>query len=158
MVYSAKRQQFGTSVNSFQMIQQMLADMAAQVEAARQLVYASATSLDKKMPVANKMAAMAKLYATDTAMKVTTDAVQIFGGYGYMRDYPIEKYMRDAKITQIYEGTNQVQRLVVARNLVKETAALSQLLDAYIPREVQIGYNDPASLDKTKAAEAPATS
>jgi alkylation response protein AidB-like acyl-CoA dehydrogenase len=157
MVYAARRQQFGAPVNSFQMIQQMLADMAAQVEAARQLVYASATSLDKKLPSANKMAAMAKLYATDTAMKVTTDAVQIFGGYGYMRDYPIEKYMRDAKITQIYEGTNQVQRLVVARNLVKETNALTQLLDAYIPREVQIGYNDLATLAAQKAAE-PATS
>ena len=108
-----------------------------------------------KLPSANKMAAMAKLYATDTAMKVTTDAVQIFGGYGYMRDYPIEKYMRDAKITQIYEGTNQVQRLVVARNLVKETNALSQLLDAYIPREVQVGYNDPATL---AAQKEPATS
>ena len=157
MVYSARRQQFGAPVNSFQMIQQLLADMATQVEAARQLVYASATSLDRKLPNANKMAAMAKLYATDTAMKVTTDAVQIFGGYGYMRDYPIEKYMRDAKITQIYEGTNQVQRLVVARNLVKETNVLAQLLDAYIPREVQVGYNDPATLAAQKAAE-PATS
>jgi alkylation response protein AidB-like acyl-CoA dehydrogenase len=157
-VYAARRQQFGTSINSFQMIQQLLADMATQVEAARQLVYAGATSLDKKMPSANKMAAMAKLYATDTAMKVTTDAVQIFGGYGYMRDYPIEKYMRDAKITQIYEGTNQVQRLVVARNLVKETAALSQLLDAYIPREVQVGYNDPETLAQAKPSEAPAAS
>ena len=153
-VYAARRQQFGTTINSFQMIQQLLADMATQVEAARQLVYAGATSLDKKMPSANKMAAMAKLYATDTAMKVTTDAVQIFGGYGYMRDYPIEKYMRDAKITQIYEGTNQVQRLVVARNLVKETAALSQLLDAYIPREVQVGYNDPETLAAAKPSEA----
>ena len=118
MVYGARRQQFGSPINSFQMIQQMLADMAAQVEAARQLVYASATSLDKKLPVANKMAAMAKLYATDTAMKVTTDAVQIFGGYGYMRDYPIEKYMRDAKITQIYEGTNQIQRSIIAQQLL----------------------------------------
>ncbi len=145
MVYAARRQQYGASINSFQMIQQLLADMAAQVEAARQLVYASAQSLDKGMPSGNKMAAMAKLFATDTAMKVTTDAVQIFGGYGYMRDYPIEKYMRDAKITQIYEGTNQVQRLVVARNLIKETAALSQLLDAYIPKEVQRGVNDPAT-------------
>ena len=103
------------------------------------------------------MAAMAKLYATDTAMKVTTDAVQIFGGYGYMRDYPIEKYMRDAKITQIYEGTNQVQRLVVARNLVKETAALTQLLESYIPREVQVGYNDPATLAAQKQQETAAS-
>jgi len=79
--------------------------------------------------------------------------VQLFGGYGFMKDYPIEKYMRDAKITQIYEGTNQVQRLVVARNLVKETGALAQLLDAYIPREVQLGYNDPETLAAAKAAE-----
>ena len=96
---------------------------------------------------------MCKLFATDTAMEVTTDAVQIFGGYGYMQDYPIEKYMRDAKITQIYEGTNQVQRLVVARNLIKETGALTQLLDAYIPREVQVGYNDPATLAAQKTTE-----
>jgi alkylation response protein AidB-like acyl-CoA dehydrogenase len=99
------------------MIQQLLADMATQVEAARQLVYAGATSLDKKMPSANKMAAMAKLYATDTAMKVTTDAVQIFGGYGYIKEYPVEKLMRDAKLFQIYEGTSQIQRLVIAREI-----------------------------------------
>jgi butyryl-CoA dehydrogenase len=153
MVYTARRHQFGASINSFQMTQQTLADMAAQIEAARQLVYASATASDKKLPGAGKMAAMAKLFATDTAMKVSTDAVQLFGGYGFMKDYPIEKYMRDAKITQIYEGTNQVQRLVVARNLVKETGALAQLLDAYIPREVQLGYNDPETLAAAKAAE-----
>jgi butyryl-CoA dehydrogenase len=153
MVYAARRQQFGGPINSFQMIQQILADSAAQIEAARQLVYASATALDKGMPNTNKMAAMAKLFATDTAMKVTTDMVQVFGGYGFMRDYPVEKYMRDAKITQIYEGTNQVQRMVVARNLVKETGDLTRLLDAYIPKEVQRGYNDPASLAAQKAAE-----
>jgi len=153
MVYAARRQQFGAPINSFQMTQQSLADMATQIEAARQLVYASSTALEKKLPGAGKMAAMAKLFATDTAMKVTTDAVQIFGGYGYMKDYPIEKYMRDAKITQIYEGTNQVQRLVVARNLIKETGALTQLLDAYIPREVQVGYNDPATLAAQKTTE-----
>jgi len=85
---------------------------------------------------------MCKFFATDTAMKVTTDAVQIFGGYGFMRDYPIEKYMRDAKITQIYEGTNQVQRMVAARNLLKESGALVEMLDRYIPREVQRGVND----------------
>jgi Acyl-CoA dehydrogenase, C-terminal domain len=91
-------------------------------------------------------------------MEVTTDAVQIFGGYGFMRDYPIEKYMRDAKITQIYEGTNQVQRMVVARHLVKETAALAKLLDAFIPREVQRGVNDPETMaaaeKKPEAAKA----
>src|SRR4029079_12341673 len=115
------------------------ADMAAQVEAARQLVYASATSLDKKMPVANKMAAMAKLYATDTAMSVTTDAVQLFGGYGYMRDYPIEKYMRDAKIPQIYEGTNQIQRMGSARSLVKQAGEWADL-DRFIPVETYNSY------------------
>jgi butyryl-CoA dehydrogenase len=143
MVYGARRQQFGQNINQFQMIQQMLADMAMQVEAARQLVYAAARAADTGAGNTTKLAAMCKAFATDTAMKVTTDAVQIFGGYGYMRDYPIEKYMRDAKITQIYEGTNQVQRMVIARNLVKETAALSALLDAYIPRETQRDASDP---------------
>src|SRR6266481_3962654 len=123
------------------MIQAMLADMATKVEAARNLVYVAALAVDTAAPNVSKLSAMCKLFATDTAMEVTTDAVQIFGGYGYMRDYPIEKYMRDAKITQIYEGTNQVQRMVVARSLVKETAALSKLLDTYIPREVQRGVN-----------------
>jgi alkylation response protein AidB-like acyl-CoA dehydrogenase len=113
--------------------------MATQVEAARQLVYAAGHAADVSAPDTTRLAAMCKLFATDVAMQVTTDAVQIFGGYGYMRDYPIEKYMRDAKITQIYEGTNQIQRLVVARNLMKETESLAALLDAYIPREVQSG-------------------
>ncbi len=80
-------------------------------------------------------------------MEVTTDAVQIFGGYGYMRDYPIEKYMRDAKITQIYEGTNQVQRMVVARTLIKESLGLKHLLD-FIPKEIQQGVNDPETLKR----------
>jgi butyryl-CoA dehydrogenase len=123
----------------------MLADMATRVEAARHLVYAAAKAVDDAAPNVSKLAAMCKLFATDTAMQVTTDAVQIFGGYGYMKDYPIEKYMRDAKITQIYEGTNQVQRLVVARSLIKEAHALKYLLD-FIPKETQRGYNDPASL------------
>jgi len=86
------------------------------------------------------MAAMAKCFATDVAMEVTTNAVQIFGGYGFMRDYPIEKYMRDAKITQIYEGTNQVQRMVIARNLTKEAGQLTHL-ESYIPVETQRGVN-----------------
>ena len=131
-VYAMKRHQFGQSIANFQMIQQMLADMATQVEAARQLVYASARACDAGVPSLTKMAAMAKLFATDAAMRVTTDAVQVFGGYGFMRDYPIEKFMRDAKITQIYEGTNQVQRLVVARNLMKEASGLADL-EAYMP-------------------------
>ena len=121
--YTKNRQQFGQSVSSFQAIQFMLADMATQVEAARQLVYAAARAIDAGAPNVSKIAAMSKVFATDTAMRVTTDAVQLFGGYGYCRDYPIEKYMRDAKITQIYEGTNQIQRVVISRALIKEGAA-----------------------------------
>ena len=85
----------------------------------------------------SKLSAMSKFFATETAMDVTTHAVQLFGGYGYMRDYPIEKYMRDAKITQIYEGTNEIQRLVIARQLQRSVAELSKQLDPYIPRETQ---------------------
>jgi butyryl-CoA dehydrogenase len=98
----------------------MLADMATQIEAARALVYAVARMIDSGNTKVAKESAMAKLFASDVAMRVTTDAVQIFGGYGYMRDYPIEKYMRDAKITQIYEGTNQIQRNIIALQLIKE--------------------------------------
>ena len=154
-VYAARREQFGSPIISFQMIQAMLADMATRVEAARHLIYAAAKAVDEQAPNVSKLAAMCKLFATDTAMQVTTDAVQIFGGYGYMKDYPIEKYMRDAKITQIYEGTNQVQRLVVARSLIKEGLNLKYLLD-YIPKETQQGVNDPDSLAR-KAAAPPET-
>jgi butyryl-CoA dehydrogenase len=119
--YSRKRYQFGQPISSFQAIQHMLADMATQVEAARALVYSTARMIDAGVKNISKESAMAKVYASDVAMKVTVDAVQIFGGYGYMRDYPIEKYMRDAKITQIYEGTNQIQRNVIAANLIKES-------------------------------------
>ena len=121
--YTKQRQQFGQSVASFQAIQFMLADMATKVEASRQLVYAAARAIDAGAPNVSKLAAMAKVFATDTAMEVTTDAVQLFGGYGYCRDYPIEKYMRDAKITQIYEGTNQIQRVVISRALIREGAS-----------------------------------
>ncbi len=100
----------------------MLADMATQVEASRALVYTVARMVDAGVKDVGKDSAMAKMFASDTAMKVTTDAVQIFGGYGYMREYPAEKYMRDAKITQIYEGTNQIQRNIIALQLIKETA------------------------------------
>jgi butyryl-CoA dehydrogenase len=124
--YTGERQQFGQSVNTFQGVQWMLADMATQIEAARHLVYTAARAADAGVKNITKLAAMAKLYATDVAMKVTTDAVQLFGGYGYVKDYPIEKYMRDAKITQIYEGTNQIQRLVIARNLLREAASSSK--------------------------------
>ena len=118
--YTSERRQFGQTVMSHQAVQFMLADMATQIEAARQLVYAGARVIDSGSKNVNKIAAMGKVFATDTAMKVTTDAVQLFGGYGYCRDYPIEKYMRDAKITQIYEGTNQVQRVVIGRALTRE--------------------------------------
>jgi butyryl-CoA dehydrogenase len=121
--YTKQRHQFGQSIASFQAIQFMLADMATQVEASRQLVYAAARAIDLGAANVSKLAAMSKVFATDTAMRVTTDAVQLFGGYGYCRDYPIEKYMRDAKITQIYEGTNQVQRIVISRALIKEGAS-----------------------------------
>jgi butyryl-CoA dehydrogenase len=123
MQYTHERQQFGQSVSSFQGIQWMLADMATQVEAARQLVHYAARVIDSGHRHITKASAMCKLMATDVAMKVTTDCVQLFGGYGYCKDYPIEKYMRDAKITQIYEGTNQIQRLVIARNLLREAAS-----------------------------------
>ena len=96
----------------------MLADMATRVDAARMLVYRAARMRDMGLPY-SKESSMAKMYATDTAMQVSTDAVQIFGGYGYSKEYPVERYMRDAKITQIYEGTNQIQRMVIAKNLLK---------------------------------------
>jgi butyryl-CoA dehydrogenase len=130
--YSSERRQFGQTVMSHQAIQFMLADMATQVEAARQLVYASARVIDSGAANVNKIAAMGKVFATDTAMKITTDAVQLFGGYGYCRDYPIEKYMRDAKITQIYEGTNQVQRLVIGRALTRELKELTDHLEVKV--------------------------
>jgi len=120
--YSKERQQFGKSISSFQGIQWMLADMATQIEAARALVYSCAREIDAGVKDVGKDSAMAKMFASDVAMKVTTDAVQILGGYGYMKDYPAEKYMRDAKITQIYEGTNQIQRNIIALQLIKEMA------------------------------------
>jgi len=123
VAYSRQRRQFGKPICSFQGVQFMLADMATQVEAARALVYAAARTIDSGAKDISKISAMCKLYASDTAMKVTTDAVQILGGYGYMREYPVEKMMRDAKITQIYEGTNQIQREVIALGLIKESAA-----------------------------------
>jgi acyl-CoA dehydrogenase len=118
VAYAKERKQFGKNIIDFQGIQFMLADMATQVEAARLLVYQAANLRMQGLPYA-KQASMAKMFATDTAMRVTTDAVQVFGGYGYCREYPVERFMRDAKITQIYEGTNQVQRIVIARHLSK---------------------------------------
>ena len=116
--YARDRKQFGRPIAEFQMIAAMLADMATRTEAARQLLYAAAERIEAKDPAAPRWAAMAKLFAGDTAMAVTTDAVQVLGGYGYITEYPAERMMRDAKITQIYEGTQQIQRLIIARDLL----------------------------------------
>ncbi len=121
--YSHERKQFGHSISSFQGVQFMLADMAMQVEASRALIYSAAKMIDSGAKNIAKVSAMCKTFASDTAMKVTTDAVQVFGGYGYMKEYPVEKLMRDAKITQIYEGTNQIQRGAIASSLIKESLA-----------------------------------
>lgn len=112
--YSQGREQFGQPIFNFQAISFMLSDMATKIEASRLLTYQAAWLEQEQLPY-GKASAMAKLYASDTAMEVTTNAVQIFGGYGYSREYPVERMMRDAKITQIYEGTNEVQRLVISR-------------------------------------------
>jgi alkylation response protein AidB-like acyl-CoA dehydrogenase len=118
--YVAERRQFGQRIADFQGVQFMLADMATQVEAARLLIYEACALLDAGDPRVSRAASMSKLFAADTAMRVTTDAVQLFGGAGYTRQYPVERMMRDAKITQIYEGTNQIQRIVIARSLLDE--------------------------------------
>lgn len=118
--YAKNRIQFGEPIVSQQSIKFMLADMATQIEAARCLIYQTASMIDGGAKKFSKESSMAKLFASDMAMKVTTDAVQILGGYGYMKDYPVEKMMRDAKITQIYEGTNQIQRVVIAQELIRE--------------------------------------
>jgi alkylation response protein AidB-like acyl-CoA dehydrogenase len=122
--YAREREQFEKKIISFQAVQHMLADMATLVEAARALVYSVARYIDQSEnpKEISKVSGMAKVFASDVAMKVTTDAVQVFGGYGYMRDYPVEKMMRDAKILQIYEGTNQIQRNVIGLELSKEYA------------------------------------
>ena len=122
--YAREREQFGKKIISFQAIQHLLADMATQVEAARALVYAVARYVDQSAnpKEISKVSGMSKVFSSDVAMKVTTDAVQVFGGYGYMRDYPVEKMMRDAKILQIYEGTNQIQRNIIGLELSKEYA------------------------------------
>jgi alkylation response protein AidB-like acyl-CoA dehydrogenase len=117
--YARERRQFGKPIGDFQGIQFMLADMAMTLEAARQLTYAAAARSERDDPDLTYFGAAAKCYASDAAMRITTDAVQILGGYGYTRDYPLERMMRDAKITQIYEGTNQIQRVVIARRLLE---------------------------------------
>lgn len=118
--YAHKRVQFGKSITSFQGIQWMIADMATKIEAARSLVYSCASMVDRGLKDVGAASAAAKMFASDVAMEVATNAIQIFGGYGYMRDYPVEKFMRDAKITQIYEGTNQIQRNIVALDIIKK--------------------------------------
>ena len=122
VAYARQRHQFGHPVSSIQAVQHMLANMDMELEAARSLIYATAKTIDSGAKSFTEEGAMAKVFATDMAMKVTTDAVQIFGGVGYMRDYPAEKMMRDAKINQIYEGTNQVLRNVIALELLKRKA------------------------------------
>jgi alkylation response protein AidB-like acyl-CoA dehydrogenase len=122
VAYARERRQFGQPIAHFQGVQFMLADMAMQVHAARLMVYHAAALVDRGVPATSLESSMAKCFASDAAMKVTTDAVQIFGGYGYTREYPVERFMRDAKITQIYEGTNQIQRTVIARELVSPRA------------------------------------
>ncbi len=139
--YALRRQQFGQNLASMGVIMDMLGNMAAKVEAARGLVLRAASAADAgDSENVGRLAAISKSFATDVAMEVTTDAVQIFGGYGFMKDYPIEKYMRDAKITQIYEGTNQIQRMVIARNLIKQAGDWA-FLDAYIPVERYDAYD-----------------
>jgi alkylation response protein AidB-like acyl-CoA dehydrogenase len=117
--YARQRTQFGQPIAAFQGVQFMLADMAMQVHAARLLVHHAAALVDRGVRDSSLESSMAKCFASDAAMRVTTDAVQVFGGYGYTREYPVERFMRDAKITQIYEGTNQIQRTVIARELLR---------------------------------------
>ncbi len=118
--YASERRQFGRPIAEFQGVSFMLADMAMQLEAARLLVYKALALCDANDPRMTRWSAMAKCFASDAAMRITTDAVQVLGGYGYVRDYPAERFMRDAKITQIYEGTNQIQRVVIARELLRD--------------------------------------
>jgi alkylation response protein AidB-like acyl-CoA dehydrogenase len=120
VAYSNERKQFGQTLSRFEAIQFMIADMATAVDAARLMTWEAAAACDRGAPFTH-LASMAKLFATDMAMQVTTDAVQIFGGYGYIKEFPAERFMRDAKATQIYEGTNQIQRVVIARELLRES-------------------------------------
>jgi alkylation response protein AidB-like acyl-CoA dehydrogenase len=115
--YAKERRQFGKPIASFQGIQFKLADMETRCAAARELLYKACAKVDRREPDMGKYSAMAKLFCSDTAMAVTTEAVQVLGGYGYVKEYPVERMMRDAKITQIYEGTNEIQRVVIARGL-----------------------------------------
>jgi acyl-CoA dehydrogenase len=124
VTYARERVQFGVPIASHQAIQFMLADMATEIEAARLLAWKAAALLDCGEPV-TLLASHAKRFAADTAMKVTTDAVQVYGGYGFIKDYPVEKLMRDAKVMQLYEGTSQIQRLVIAREILRRGPGLT---------------------------------
>jgi alkylation response protein AidB-like acyl-CoA dehydrogenase len=119
LAYTQQRRQFGQAISDFQGVQFMLAEMAMRIEAARQLIYTAAGRAERGEPNLTFISAAAKVFASDTAMAVTTDAVQLLGGNGYTTDFPVERMMRDAKITQIYEGTNQINRMVMARQLLK---------------------------------------
>lgn len=116
--YAKERQQFGVPIAKHQAIQFMLADMATEIEAARLLAWQAAWMADNDI-AQTRESSIAKVFATDMCMRVTTDAVQVFGGYGYMTEFPVEKFMRDAKLLQIYEGTNQIQRIVIARHTLE---------------------------------------
>ncbi|MCM2534278.1 acyl-CoA dehydrogenase family protein [Neobacillus pocheonensis] len=118
--YVKNRKQFGKSIANFQMIQSMVADMSMQIEAARLLVYKAASMIDRKEKIVAPYSSMAKCFASDTAMRVATDAVQLLGGYGYIKDYPVERMMRDAKIFQIFEGTNQIQRIIIGNHILHD--------------------------------------
>ncbi len=133
-LFAMKRQQFGKPIAKLEGMQFILADMAASVEAARNLVYKAAYYLDQGKKTATKLSAMAKFFCSDMAMKVTIDAVQVFGGYGCLKSRPLERLMRDAKITQIYEGTNQIQRFVVAEQIIKEHL---ETYDRYFRKELE---------------------
>jgi len=117
VAYARERRQFGKAINEFQAIQFKLADMEIKTAAARELLYKACAMADQGHPQRAKYSSMAKVFASDTAMDVTIEAIQVLGGYGYVKEYPVERMMRDAKITQIYEGTNEIQRLVIARTL-----------------------------------------
>src|SRR3712207_4445645 len=127
VAYANERKQFGQAIAEFQGIQFKLADMETRTAAARELLYRASSKADRHEPDAGKYSAMAKLFASDTAMAVTVDAVQVLGGYGYVTEYPVERYMRDAKITQIYEGTNEIQRLVISRAMKRSEEHTSEL-------------------------------
>ncbi len=125
--YASQRVQFGQKIISFQMIQNIIANMAIKIEAARALTYTSAKYVDGGGKDIARVGSIVKTFCSDIAMEITTDAVQVFGGYGYMKEYPVEKMMRDAKITQIYEGTNQIQRLVIAQEIIKRGCEIKDM-------------------------------